>query len=71
MAENTGNPADSLAPTRESGTVGPNPGEAEIAALAYRLWQAKGCPTGSDQEDWFLAESMLKSRSEEEPPVSE
>jgi hypothetical protein len=24
-----------------------------IAALAYQLWQARGCPIGSDQEDGF------------------
>ena len=32
-----------------------------IAALAYRFWQERGCPTGSDQEDWFRAESELKA----------
>ena len=28
-------------------------GHAEIAALAHELWQARGCPEGSPQEDWF------------------
>ena len=36
--------------------------KAEIAALAYELWQERGCPIGSDQEDWFNAESELKSK---------
>ena len=37
-----------------------NPTESEIAAVAYQLWVNNGCPAGSDQEDWFRAEAMLK-----------
>jgi hypothetical protein len=37
-----------------------SPTESEIATLAYQLWQDNGCPVGSDQEDWFRAEAMLK-----------
>lgn len=33
----------------------------EIAVRAYELWQDRGRPIGSDQEDWFKAESELKS----------
>jgi hypothetical protein len=33
----------------------------EIAAVAYELWLNNGCPTGSDQEDWFRAEAMVKN----------
>lgn len=40
------------------------PDATEIAALAYQLWLARGCPIGSDQDDWFRAEVMLKGRSE-------
>lgn len=39
------------------------PREDLIAALAYRLWQDRGCPIGSGQEDWFQAEQQLKSRT--------
>jgi len=39
------------------------PGEKDIAALARVLWEARGCPQGSPQEDWFRAERNLKSRS--------
>jgi len=46
------------------------PDEASIAELAYQLWMAKGCPQGSDQDDWLLAESILKNRSGE-PPILE
>lgn len=38
-----------------------SPTESEIAAVAYQLWLANGCPFGSDQEDWFRAEAKLKN----------
>ena len=38
-----------------------SPTESEIAAFAYQLWLDSGCPVGSDQEDWFRAEAMLKN----------
>jgi hypothetical protein len=34
----------------------------EIAALAYRLRNERGCPTGSPDEDWFRAELELNNR---------
>jgi len=34
--------------------------ESEIAAVAHQLWLDKGCPVGSDQEDWFRAEGLLR-----------
>ena len=38
-------------------------GHDEIAALAYQLWQARGCPEGSPEEDWFHAAEQLRSRA--------
>ena len=38
-------------------------GHADIAALAYELWQARGCPDGSPEEDWFRAAEELRSRA--------
>src|SRR5579864_5531603 len=35
--------------------------EEEIAALAYRLWQQRGCPEGSPEKDWFRALELLGS----------
>ena len=29
------------------------------ALLAYEFWRARGCPDGSPEEDWFLAEEQL------------
>jgi hypothetical protein len=52
--------------TQAAGTVGHNVvtfGHAEIAALAYEHWMARGCPQGSSQEDWFRAAEDLRSRN--------
>lgn len=38
-----------------------SPTESEIATVAYQLWLDNGCPVGSDQEDWFRAEAILKN----------
>jgi hypothetical protein len=38
-------------------------GHDEIAALAYEHWQARGCPHGSPQEDWFHAAQDLRSHA--------
>ncbi len=32
-----------------------------IASVAHQLWLERGCPIGSDQEDWFKAEVILKN----------
>jgi hypothetical protein len=34
-----------------------------IAALAYRLWQQRGCPAGSGEQDWLEAEAILRTES--------
>jgi hypothetical protein len=34
-----------------------------IAALAYRLWQQRGCPQDSGEQDWLQAEAMLRAES--------
>ena len=35
----------------------------QTAALAYALWEERGCPDGSLQEDWFRAEREIAARS--------
>ncbi len=40
-------------------------GHQEIEALAYELWQARGCPEGSPEEDWFHAAEQLRARASE------
>jgi hypothetical protein len=31
----------------------------EIAPRAFQLWKERGCPIGSPEQDWFLAEAEL------------
>lgn len=38
-------------------------GHADIEALAYELWKARGCPQGSPEVDWFQAVKQLRSRA--------
>lgn len=54
-----------VATSHEARPPASEPDETRIAALAYQLWLERGCPIGSDQDDWFRAEAMLKSRSED------
>ncbi len=37
-------------------------GHEDIATLAHALWQARGCPEGSPEEDWFHAVHELRAR---------
>ena len=39
-------------------------GHNAISELAHRLWQARGCPLGSPDEDWFRAAHELRARGE-------
>jgi hypothetical protein len=34
----------------------------EIAAVAYELFESRGCVHGCDLDDWFKAERMVLSR---------
>ena len=36
------------------------PTEGEIAFLAHRLWVGAGCPEGTAEKDWLLAEQQLR-----------
>jgi len=38
-------------------------GHDDIATLAHELWQARGCPVGSPDDDWFRAAEELRSRT--------
>ena len=38
-----------------------HPEHRSIDELAYRLWQARGCPEGSAERDWLDAEKQLRS----------
>jgi hypothetical protein len=49
------------------------PTHVEVERLGYQLWEARGCPTGSSDIDWYRAEQELSvahgpvGSSEEEP----
>ena len=38
-----------------------HPEHSAIGELAYRLWQAHGCPEGTAEKDWLDAEKQLRS----------
>ena len=59
IAENPTEPVESAGQTAGFETDCNQDG---VAALAYKLWQERGCPIGSDKEDWFRAENELKNR---------
>jgi hypothetical protein len=49
-----------------------HPEHRSIGELAYHLWQARGCPQGSAEQDWLDAEKQLKSAPRTaEPRASE
>jgi hypothetical protein len=39
-------------------------GHEDIAVLAHALWQARGCPEGSPEDDWYRAAQDLRARCE-------
>jgi hypothetical protein len=43
-----------------SGHPGETNNQDEVAALAYYLWQARGCPDSSPDVDWYRAEEELR-----------
>ncbi len=38
----------------------PEPAEAEIQQVAYRLWMENGCPSGVETDHWFAAKELLR-----------
>jgi hypothetical protein len=40
-----------------------------IGEIAYQLWQARGCPQGSAEQDWLEAERRLDA-AQPKPPVT-
>ncbi len=38
-----------------------HPEHRSIGELAYRLWQARGCPDGTAEQDWLEAEKQLQA----------
>ncbi|MDB6085742.1 MAG: hypothetical protein JWN43_3623 [Gammaproteobacteria bacterium] len=38
--------------------------EQRVSDLAYRLWQARGCPEGSPEVDWAEAERQIANQAD-------
>lgn len=38
-----------------------SPDESRIRAKAFELWQARGCPEGSPEADWFSAKHTIET----------
>ena len=55
-------PAQELESVVPAESAIPVPTPDEIAALAYELWQQRGCPEGSPDVDWLRAEAELLAR---------
>lgn len=36
----------------------------DVAAIAYRLWEERGCPQGDAERDWYEAERQVIKGSE-------
>jgi hypothetical protein len=43
--------------------LGSIPTRDAVPTLAHALWNARDCPEGSSEEDWFQAEQVLKSHA--------
>ncbi len=43
------------------------PGEKEISARAYKLWEEAGMPEGRDEEFWQAAEQELINEEKSNP----
>jgi len=48
-----------ISPDGKIASPGENGHAARISELAYFLWQERGSPHGSSEEDWFRAEAIL------------
>ena len=51
-------PADPAEVQSDAGE--PRSHEEQVAILAYRLWQERGCPEGSPEVDWLQAQQELQ-----------
>ena len=58
MSNRTTSPAGNNA-TTQAGT--PAIPHEKIAMRAYEKWCQRGCPSGTDQQDWLEAEAELRS----------
>jgi Protein of unknown function (DUF2934) len=48
-----------------------HPEHRSVSELAYQLWQARGCPDGTAEQDWREAERQLAARPAAQAAASE
>jgi Protein of unknown function (DUF2934) len=48
-----------------------HPEHRSVSELAYQLWQARGCPDGTAEQDWREAERQLAARPTTQAAASE
>ena len=60
--KNTQKTADSLPDEPPRPDLLETANSTDIQVLAYHLWQARGCPDGSPEVDWFQAEQQLRDQ---------
>jgi hypothetical protein len=41
-----------------------------VKAMAYQLWLERGCPIGSEEEDWYQAEAALRNTGQSRQRVA-
>ena len=67
MAQKTTKPrAQSVTPKADTDL---GPFSEQITALAYALWQERGCPDGNPDEDWFKAEQEIRTKHESQSEI--
>ena len=54
-------PAPPLA-GRQAGAASPRGSQADVARVAYELFERRGCVPGHDVEDWLEAERVVSAR---------
>jgi epsilon-lactone hydrolase len=54
----------------ESSTDNPGPAHEEISRRAYQLWEERGKPDGSHEEDWYCAEHELTHQPDSPVPAA-
>ena len=60
---NTGTVAGSLA-TQPGGAQATSLSQEKIAMRAYEKWCQRGCPDGTAEQDWYEAETELRTEQE-------
>ena len=67
MAQKTTKPRATSAKSKADTDLGPF--SEQITALAYALWQERGCPDGNPDEDWFRAEQEIRGKQESQSEI--